>query len=291
MPLPPAIRPGLHCGSAPSDKTGITLYGFPRPSGRGSIAALPGASAADSTAIFPRPSGRGSIAAGAAYYANRSVRGFPRPSGRGSIAAWPAAPWHPVASAASPGHQAGAPLRRGGAEFLGHVETRLPPAIRPGLHCGADPDGSRMDRRPASPGHQAGAPLRPPRAPRRVLPHADRLPPAIRPGLHCGGERVNRRADLILDLPPAIRPGLHCGATVATFSSAASALPPAIRPGLHCGNLASPVLCPIAEPFPRPSGRGSIAAVRRPAALVRCPSFPRPSGRGSIAAGSARRSL
>ena len=37
--LPPAIRPGLHCGSDEDIKRAEELRDFPRPSGRGSIAA------------------------------------------------------------------------------------------------------------------------------------------------------------------------------------------------------------------------------------------------------------
>ena len=87
--LPPAIRPGLHCGAAVRSFSVTLRLAFPRPSGRGSIAALipmgrawiddrlppairPGlhcgrlgllAVFCRTPIVFPRPSGRGSIAA------------------------------------------------------------------------------------------------------------------------------------------------------------------------------------------------------------------------------------
>ena len=61
----------------------------------------------------------------------------------------------------SPGHQAGAPLRRAGCvagdKGAGHG---LPPAIRPGLHCGVLAMALLSACASTSPGHQAGAPLR-----------------------------------------------------------------------------------------------------------------------------------
>ncbi len=64
-------------------------------------------------------------------------------------------------------------------------------------------------------------------------------------------------------LPPAIRPGLHCGSTDKTGAVTLSdELPPAIRPGLHCGVPVEIVVGPLTRDFPRPSGRGSIAAPR-----------------------------
>ena len=165
----------------------------------------------------------------------------------------------------SPGHQAGAPLRH--PVGLSHQEGRDRP----------------------SPGHQAGAPLRPRdgRQPHRVW----HLPPAIRPGLHCGllfwvslllgivsFPRPSGRGSIAAssspdspesgpELPPAIRPGLHCGPerhAVRTRSD--SPLPPAIRPGLHCGVTVPTLARSLRTIFPRPSGRGSIAAPtsRRP---------------------------
>ena len=162
--LPPAIRPGLHCGgdwvlsqlaigfASPGHQAGAPLRppdgrsssdepeAFPRPSGRGSIAALAPRVVTTVPVSFPRPSGRGSIAAGRRGSLCQWWTDFPRPSGRGSIAAtatvqrWRSR-WPP-----SPGHQAGAPLR---------------------------PHSARTHRTfpaPPSPGHQAGAPLRRARA-------------------------------------------------------------------------------------------------------------------------------
>ena len=260
--LPPAIRPGLHCGDQIVNGDDDGEISFPRPSGRGSIAAI-GCARPHHSATRTSPghqAGAPLRRPGSRKVSNRSP-GFPRPSGRGSIAATPPAgrstssgPLLPPAI--RPGLHCGAvrSWRRGA------VLRDLPPAIRPGLHCGAAPwDTSRgAGRLPpairpglhcgpeleipakidtdASPGHQAGAPLRL----RAELGHrrqARRLPPAIRPGLHCG-QRRGALLDLRLHLPPAIRPGLHCGA----YSSSAE----------HRGR----------SSFPRPSGRGSIAACR-----------------------------
>jgi hypothetical protein len=181
----------------------------------------------------------------------------------------PALPRAPIRGP-SPGHQAGAPLRQLVGELVGglHIRRRcptgdryrtlLPPAIRPGLHCGHHEPAPAP--RCASPGHQA-APL-----PRGVAALSYHLPPAIRPGLHCfGGSR----------LPPAIRPGLHCGRRLPPATcrgSIAAVVTDAASPGHQAG---APLRRNLA--FPRPSGRGSIAAERSGL-------FPRPSGRGSIAA-------
>ena len=87
---------------------------------------------------------------------------------------------------ASPGHQAGAPLRPRLIRRRGGVQVGLPPDIRPGLHCGSRSRTLPGSSPSASPGHQAGAPLR--QVDERVtLPVEPFLPPAIRPGLHCGG--------------------------------------------------------------------------------------------------------
>ena len=134
--LPPAIRPGLHCGYERNLDIGGKLVDFPRPSGRGSIAASAAVRSSISACIFPRPSGRGSIAA--------------------HTAALPST----EAGRPSPGHQAGAPLRLAGLERL-HVQGEpLPPAIRPGLHCGGGMNETTETQWASSPGHQAGAPLR-----------------------------------------------------------------------------------------------------------------------------------
>ena len=260
LPLPPAIRPGLHCGGArhrpmrtahhpsPGHQAGAPLRPHRSPSGHhGCGTSSPGHQAGAPLRHGVRPSLR-----------DQSVT-FPRPSGRGSIAAclppdsvvrWPCA---------SPGHQAGAPLRPGQRAQRRSHGHHLPPAIRPGLHCG---EKRGHGRRPA----------RPPR-----------LPPAIRPGLHCGGPvahfdrakryfprpsgrgsiaatRPRRGAGGSGRLPPAIRPGLHCGRGCAVRLSYPFPLPPAIRPGLHCGPSSIRSMTPMSLTFPRPSGRGSIAA-------------------------------
>ena len=115
--------------------------------------------------------------------------------------------------------------------------TTLPvfPAIRPGLHCGC-------------PLVRASTYWR----------HV--LPPAIRPGLHCGYCPFQSPRSWA-ELPPAIRPGLHCGShDVAWATNLGSLLPPAIRPGLHCGCPVRTFAIVLRRYFPRPSGRGSIAA-------------------------------
>ncbi len=101
----------------------------------------------------------------------------------------------------------------------------LPPAIRPGLHCGGWTVGGATTCPPSSPGHQAGAPLR--------------------PSATTSGRMARRR------LPPAIRPGLHCGSTCTTSTpSQDGGLPPAIRPGLHCGTGTPAVLETLRAPSP-----------------------------------------
>ena len=282
-PLPPAIRPGLHCGffgghikpvlawASPGHQAGAPLRRYRR--GDRQAFAI----------VFPRPSGRGSIAAEAASPAPTANPTFPRPSGRGSIAAR--------------GHC-----------FSALLIYRLPPAIRPGLHCGT-------------------------RRPSRCSSHVIRLPPAIRPGLHCGtaatasgvsgpsfprpsgrgsiaaaGDAVTavgsvgtspghqagaplRQVRLmvvmwpVLGLPPAIRPGLHCGLGGEVDRTVWAALP---SPGHQAGAPLRPLDCGGAAPdavvFPRPSGRGSIAAIEIRQEVPVNNAFPRPSGRGSIAA-------
>ena len=141
LSLPPAIRPGLHCGAGSLISHGSSALTSPghqagAPLRRGSGRRDEG----PRSVVFPRPSGRGSIAAGRRGSLCQWWTDFPRPSGRGSIAAtatvqrWRSR-WPP-----SPGHQAGAPLR---------------------------PHSARTHRTfpaPPSPGHQAGAPLRRARA-------------------------------------------------------------------------------------------------------------------------------
>jgi hypothetical protein len=176
--LPPAIRPGLHCGVDMRARARRRHQGcrFPRPSGRGSIAA--DSSYADDSCTASEWTSTGTTCPG--------ELNFPRPSGRGSIAA----------------------IRR----MRSGRASRWP---SPGLHCSVD----------------------------------DFLPPAIRPGLHCGDPPTGHRR--VPGLPAAIRPGLHCGSEGAgTSPSGLGGTSPGHQaPGLHCG-------------FPRPSGRGSIAAAR-----------------------------
>ena len=141
--LPPAIRPGLHCGFSCFVAEPVANVVFPRPSGRGSIAASRSSPTAPSARSFPRPSGRGSIAARWRC-------------GRGGCATWP-----------SPGHQAGAPLRPKLGEKVRQLSGLFPrPSGRGSI--AALPAGWRSwyIRRP-SPGHQAGAPLRPLSPPRQ----------------------------------------------------------------------------------------------------------------------------
>ncbi len=219
----------------------------------------------------------------------------------------PALPRAPIRGP-SPGHQAGAPLRRMGGPAPAHrpgafprpsgrgsiaasiaacrsaVGVLLPPAIRPGLHCGATESLTVYSTPSTSPGHQAGAPLR---LGDRAGPHpwVGWLPPAIRPGLHCGAAARSRSVTLRLAFPrPSGRgsiaadarrrgwwraarssPGHQAGAPLRRYDRVCTPtdqreLPPAIRPGLHCGSVG--VLRAPAAPaaFPRPSGRGSIAA-------------------------------
>ena len=120
-------RPGARCRRKDD---------FPRPSGRGSIAAVRGSHRVRPLGGFPRPSGRGSIAAARPAGRRAAPRRFPRPSGRGSIAAKCGVGGAESHVLASPGHQAGAPLRRQGAAPRDDEAGDLPPAIRPGLHCG-----------------------------------------------------------------------------------------------------------------------------------------------------------
>ena len=235
--LPPAIRPGLHCGYRSELQT-------------------------DAEDLLP-PAIRPGLHCGDAF------------------ASTSASSWR-----ASPGHQAGAPLRPGHHPPVDRGARHLPPAIRPGLHCGWAISEREADR-------------------------AARLPPAIRPGLHCGA---------LIALSTLTgwtsSPGHQAGAPLRRIEvldqPAHDNLPPAIRPGLHCGTRDQMAALGGGGSFPRPSGRGSIAARcpdRHHFAIVvpspghqagaplrqrraRCEDegpgldgFPRPSGRGSIAAG------
>ena len=165
--LPPAIRPGLHCGHVSYGGAVGCRSAFPRTSGRGSIAATSSPSFMVMACALPpaiRPGlhcgaaalGGDAMTAGAspghqagaplrrraARHTGDGPHNFPRPSGRGSIAATSCRAPGPRRCAASPGHQAGAPLRRRLPALHGHRHSHLPPAIRPGLHCGPPPRGA-----------------------------------------------------------------------------------------------------------------------------------------------------
>ena len=302
--LPPAIRPGLHCGG--------TIVFVPQPINES----------------FPRPSGRGSIAAALGFCVLLLLR-LPSPGHQAGapLRRGMKAELSSAAVAASPGHQAGAPLRP--ARSLHPYDTRplLPPAIRPGLHCGAA-DGAMLDRvhvlppaiRPGlhcglpqwtppwnrsspSPGHQAGAPLRQPGCLGTPADPVRYLPPAIRPGLHCGSFAPDAWRRAATTSPghqagaPLRRgwplrwararceasPGHQAGAplrpdenrfikTVMDASPGHQAGAP-LRPGAVRSGIQQ------AAYFPRPSGRGSIAAPpmrRRRSATPRLPPAIRP---------------
>ena len=185
--------------------------------------------------------------------------------------------------APSPGHQAGAPLRLPRPHVRDRPAQVLPPAIRPGLHCGPGVGIVAPDSCVTSPGHQAGAPLR-----HRV----DGVPPSQ-----------------WVHFPRPSGRGSIAASSSVNHHHRDSWLPPAIRPGLHCGTLGNVTAPGEGETFPRPSGRGSIAAWRvgrgphgarraSPGHQAGAPlrldeggqrvdqvgDFPRPSGRGSIAA-------
>ena len=142
---------------------------------------------------------------------------------RRSVARYPASPGHQAGAPlrlvrlvdrmtvfrASPGHQAGAPLRLGRRERLALVNSNfprpsgrgsiaatsptghrrvgliLPPAIRPGLHCGSEGAGTALATasyfpRPSGRGSIAAE------GPEGDTTSLGELPPAIRSGLHCG---------------------------------------------------------------------------------------------------------
>ena len=110
--LPPAIRPGLHCGGAA--RSFVDFVGGDLP-----------------------PAIRPGLHCGAAANGEDSIYGgFPRPSGRGSIAASSTSSAWASPQSSSPGHQAGAPLRPSTSRRCPATPHDLPPAIRPGLHCG-----------------------------------------------------------------------------------------------------------------------------------------------------------
>ena len=85
-------------------------------------------------------------------------------------------------------------------------EPVLPPAIRPGLHCGGE-------------------------FPLFEAAQCECLPPAIRPGPHCGDETIEPGAFNKTLLPPAIRPGLHCGSRAMALASPADPASPGHQAG------------------------------------------------------------
>ena len=208
--LPPAIRPGLHCGAVADVEGRAVAAGFPRPSGRGSIAATPA-----------RKVG--------------SVRCTASPGHQAGAPLRPGLVWRRGGvQSPSPGHQAGAPLRRLGGVATSCPLFQLPPAIRPGLHCGGSAlrcgdSGVCGFPRPSGRGSIAAS------SAALSSEHQSELPPAIRPGLHCGEVRPERCA-----MCRGTSPGHQAGAPLRQRPpidppGLAPGLPPAIRPGLHCG--------------------------------------------------------
>ena len=163
----PAIRPGLRCGS--TSWRCLSSRGIP-----------------------PRPSGRGSVAALRRVRRHGNIGG-PSPAIRPGLRCGDTiAPNYEGPAPPLPGHQAGAPLRRDDAPAAVAADCCPSPAIRPGLRCGVIPVLVRLAFCTSLPGHQAGAPLR--RRPRAGDDQRRRSPsPAIRPGLRCGdGDRFDR---------------------------------------------------------------------------------------------------
>ena len=214
-PLPPPLRSA-----------------FPRPSGRGSIAALrlvsnsvkpcppsPGhqagaplrhdgvGHAAGASAAFPRPSGRGSIAAGC--YPVDALDGsaaFPRPSGRGSIAA--------VGRSARPHRPA---------------YTRFPRPSGRGSIAATRRVARAATRMWSSPGHQAGAPLRP----RCVV--GTRSATETSPG-HQAGAPLRHQSMRVRRLGLAwSSPGHQAGAPLRPPSPLRTLRPPPSSPGHQAG--------------------------------------------------------
>ncbi len=163
------------------------------------------------------------------------------------------------------------------------ILTGLPPAIRPGLHCGM-PSGSRsVGFSRASPGHQAGAPLRH-KSPALIETLESGLPPAIRPGLHCGAFARSPLVGAGTSFPRPSGRGSIAATTPPALCRTLARLPPAIRPGLHCGDVTGTIW--PGKPRTSP-GHQAGAPLRRLPGLRRDGGrarFPRPSGRGSIAA-------
>ncbi len=166
------------------------------------------------------------------------THGFPRPSGRGSIAAGRSRPLRSSLRPPSPGHQAGAPLRHVGERDCTRRGRDLPPAIRPGLHCGVA-RRSRAARSAAGFPRPSGRGSIAARRGGSACRSGRRLPPAIRPGLHCGPWMFSNTSATSPAFPRPSGQGLHCGTpSTSGVASHGTPLPPAIRPGLHCGSSA-----------------------------------------------------
>ena len=228
--LSTASRPWPHCGHDAPGGLAMSLS-FPRPQGRGPIAAAGARAARRPVRPFPRPQGRGPIAAFRLVPTSYQAKPFPRPQGRGPIAA---------------GHDH-APAQ---------TELSLSTASRPWPHCGVNfPGGVFL---------------------------AGGLSTASRPWPHCGlcdlapGHRildpfhglkaVAPLRQLSLDETTDHCPSFHGLKAVAPLRQHAPApatsprhLSTASRPWPHCGTLL-PRGTPGQADFPRPQGRGPIAA-------------------------------
>ena len=283
--LPPAIRPGLHCGRI-NMPTGVSSWAWLPPAIR------PGLHCGVAVAGWPLepdvslpPAIRPGLHCGTNIVAGNNAASYPSPGHQaGAPLRLPVSACLDVlAPRSSPGHQAGAPLR-----LLPVPVTEVVGRASPGHQAGAplrQPRcrmGDELGVAP-SPGHQAGAPLRLPRPHVRDRP-AQVLPPAIRPGLHCGpgvgivapdscvtspghqaGAPLRHRVDGVppsqwVHFPRPSGRGSIAASSSVNHHHRDSWLPPAIRPGLHCGRAIETVAVIPASPFPRPSGRGSIAA-------------------------------
>ena len=239
-----------------------------------------GGAVLDEMGGFPRPSGRGSIAARLTTAPVTHCRCFPRPSGRGSIAAYLAADHPDKGIDLPPAIRPGLHCGKSRWNAIAAV-ARLPPAIRPGLHCGHSIVQDRFPGIPPSPGHQAGAPLRPLFG---EAPLAHDLPsPGHQAGAPLRQLVLSEHNRLRLASSPGHQAGAPLRPAVGVMSCGSAALlPPAIRPGLHwlfgwlpgCGSspghqagaplrrAGAAAVDPVLDDFPRPSGRGSIAATR-----------------------------
>ena len=368
--LSTAERPWLHCrrGLRLHLRPGPRRLRYPRPKGRGSIAAP---CSSDRCSRRPPIHGRKAVAPlrrdGRDVHVRRDRPSYPRPKGRGSIAApsWVSLPppaWQPLSTAERPWLHCG--LHEDDKGFLYLV--RLSTAERPWLHCGRSGDGPDAPpwRYPRPKGRgsiaAAGAPWH-----RRCLPCAIHGRKAVAPLRQVGlaqplrellaaihgrkavaplrREAVTaRRDELRPDYPrpkgrgsiaapassvaaasrmpslsTAERPWLHCGACQALAQGGTWRLSTAERPWLIAAERHRCHRSHRVADYPRPKGRGSIAARRRPpapapsadrtsihgrkavaplrlrrAGMIRRYqlAYPRPKGRGSIAAHRSRTS-